>query len=381
MTTVRTENPAMTSLHGAALPFMPPRPLRNASVQTVLARWQPAGMDAFMATEQPVLLDAGPDATGVEPNHPVRLLGYVNRTAAPENRGLVLMLHGWEGCSHSVHNTVVTSALLQAGYDVFRLNLRDHGPGIHVDPHALNKGIFVGTLLDEVATATHQIAAMAGERPFYIVGASMGGNFALRLAIRHSRTPFHNLARVVAVSPAINPSRSTRALDAKLPYRRYFRERWLASLHHKEDLFPDLYDFSAMDPHLSVYDLTDRLVRMFGLFPDAEAYFTAYGVRGAAFEDLRVPTHIITAANDAVIPVVDFYALKPHPLLDLEIHPTGGHVGFVDGLPLRHRLPAMVLERLARPAGTIRPEFGPKFDPAFRPKLGAANGNGFQPLD
>ena len=110
MTSVQTENPAMTSLHGAALPFMPPRPLRNASVQTVLARWQPAGMDAFMATEQPVLLDAGPDATGVEPNHPVRLLGYVNRTAAPENRGLELILHGWEGCSHSVHNTAVTSA-------------------------------------------------------------------------------------------------------------------------------------------------------------------------------------------------------------------------------------------------------------------------------
>ncbi|MEZ4580908.1 MAG: alpha/beta fold hydrolase [Caldilineaceae bacterium] len=324
-----------------------------------------------MATEQPVLLDAGPDATGVEPDHPVRLLGYFNRTAAPSTGA-------WCSCSTAGRDAATRSTtpwsptLLQAGYDVFRLNLRDHGPGIHLDPHA-QQGHLCGHALDEAATAVHQIAAMAGARPFYIVGASMGGNFALRLAIRHSLTPFHNLARVVAISPAINPSRSTQALDAKLPYRRYFRDRWLASLHHKEELFLDLYDFGAMDPHLSVYDLTDRLVRMFGLFPDAEAYFTAYGVRGNAFEDLRVPTHIITAANDVVIPVVDFYGLKPHPLLDLEIHPTGGHVGFVDGLPLRHRLPAMVLERLTRPAGEVQPEPGPEF--------GTGNGNGFRPLE
>lgn len=348
MATAITDATTAAAQRRAPEPFTPARPLRNGNLQTVLARWQPQGLNAFMANEQPILLDAGPDMTGVDPTRPVRLLGYYDRTPVAPNRGLVLMLHGWEGCSHSVHNTVVTDALLREGYDVFRLNLRDHGPGIHVDPYALNKGIFVGVLLDEVAVATHQIAAMAGDRPFFIVGASMGGNFALRLARRHSETPFHNLQRVVAISPAINPSRATQALDAKPVYRKYFRDRWLASLRRKQELFPDLYNFDAMDPRLSVYELTDRLIRMFGLFDSAEAYFAQYGLRHNAFENLRVPTHIITAANDAVIPVVDFYGLKPHPLLDLEIHPTGGHVGFMDGVPPRHRLPGMVMERLAR---------------------------------
>ena len=35
-------------------------------------------------------------------------------------------------------------------------------------------------------------------------------------------------------------------------------------------------------------------------------------------------------------------------MLDVQIHPSGGHVGFMDILPLRHRLPEMVLEQLAR---------------------------------
>lgn len=348
MTTQLIESLPNHVTRGPVEPFAPPHPLRSSTLQTVLARWQPPGINRFMEHEHPVLLDAGPDMTGMDPTRPVQLLGYYNHTPAAERRGLVLVLHGWEGCSHSVHNTVVTDALLRAGYDVFRLNLRDHGPGLHVDPYALNKGIFVGTLLDEAAAATHQVARMAGDKPFFIVGASMGGNFALRLAIRHTESPFHNLARVVAVSPAINPARATQALDARPIYRKYFRDRWLGSLRRKAALFPDIYDLSDMDPRLSVYTLTDRLVRKFGLFASADAYFHQYGVHGDAFAHLAVPTHIITAANDAVIPVVDFYALVPHPLLDLEIHPTGGHVGFMNAFPLHHCLPDMILARLAQ---------------------------------
>jgi len=41
---------------------------------------------------------------------------------------------------------------------------------------------------------------------------------------------------------------------------------------------------------------------------------------------------------------VDFYGLAPHPLLDVQIHPYGGHVGFVDIWPVQHYLPQMLLD-------------------------------------
>jgi len=325
-------------------PFEPHPLIRAGNIQTVLSKAQPNNLDIVFQRERPLLLDAGYDYTGYDTGRSVRLLAYFNATPAPIKHGLVLMLHGWEGCSHSNYNLITTRTLLLAGYDVVRLNMRDHGPGIHADPYALNKGVFLGTLLDEAATATQRIAELAGDKPFYIVGASMGGSFALRLAIRHSETPFHNLRQVVAFSPAINPHRATKAMDARPFYRYYFRRRWNASLRRKETLFPDVYDFSDVYSIPLVYDMTDVLVRRLKNYASADDYFEHYTVRGDAFRDLSVPTTIITAADDPVIPVVDFYALAPHPLLDVQIHPHGGHVGFVDIWPVQHYLPQMLLD-------------------------------------
>jgi predicted alpha/beta-fold hydrolase len=278
----------------------------------------------------------------------VRLLGYYNASRQPGmSRGLVLLLHGWEGCSHSTYNLIQSQVLAEEGYDVFRLNLRDHGPRHLLNPCSLNRGLFLGTLIEEVATAAQRVAELAGERPFYIVGASMGGNFALRLALRHGQQPFPNLAKVVAVCPAINPARATDALDSHPATRRYFRQRWLRSLRDKQRLYPDLYDFRPLEQVGLVRDMTDWLIRHYGglaqdRFPNADAYFRSYAAAPSSFADLRVPVTIIAAANDPVIPVNDFYELPAHPLLKLQVHPTGGHCGFMDVLPMRHHMPAMV---------------------------------------
>lgn len=331
-------------------PFAPHRWVRAGHIQTLLARYQPRYLGKTQG-EYPLLLDAGPDVTGYAPEHPVRLLGYYtpNATANP-SRGLVLTLHGWEGCSHSTYNLLITYALTAAGYDVFRLNLRDHGPGIHVNPYALNPGLFLGTLLDEAATAVQRVAEMAGEQPFYLVGASMGGNFALRLAARHRYTPFHHLQKVIAFNPAINPATATAAIDRQRLFRQYFRKRWFSSLRAKQALFPHLYNFDPLAQIPLITDMTEWLVQhyggYYGGFSSAAAYFNAYAVQDDAFGALNVPTTIITARNDPVIPSSDFAKLTPHPLLDVQIHPSGGHVGFVDIFPLEHKLPGLLLDEL-----------------------------------
>ena len=328
-------------------PFQPRRVVAGATAQTVLAMWKPPGIDVTL-DEQPLLIDAGPDHTGIDPDRPVRLLGYYNASRRlGASRGLVLLLHGWEGCSHSTYNLIQTQVLVRDGYDVLRLNLRDHGPRHLVNPYSLNRGLFLGTLIEEAATAARRVAELAGERPFYIAGASMGGNFALRLALWHRQQPFPNLVKVVAVCPAINPASATDALDRHGATRRYFRGRWLRSLRGKQRLYPDLYDFRAVEEITLVRDMTEWLIRRYGhlaqgRFADADAYFAAYTAPAAAFAELTVPVTIIAAANDPVIPVADFYDLPAHRLLKLQIHPTGGHCGFMDVLPMRHHMPEMV---------------------------------------
>src|SRR4051794_24420593 len=100
-------------------PFVPHRWVRSGHTQTVLARYRPRQL-CSVPVEYPILLDAGKDMTEYTPDHSVRLLGYYTSSALPiPARGLVLMLHGWQGCSHSIYNLLMTHALSEAGFDVF----------------------------------------------------------------------------------------------------------------------------------------------------------------------------------------------------------------------------------------------------------------------
>jgi hypothetical protein len=343
-------------MHEQAITEFNPHPLLRPSLtQTLLSMRRPRRLAWLHTCEQPMLFDAGPDVTGYQPHRHVRLLGYYNPARPAANgatrpdgsrRGVVMTLHGWCGCSHSTYNMVLTDALVRAGYDVVRLNLRDHGPNLHVDRARLNTGVFLGTLIGEAAAATARVAELAGERPFYIVGSSMGGNFAMRLALWFSRQPLGNLQHVIAVSPAIDPASATDAIDANPFYRYYFRSRWLASLLEKQRLFPHLFDFTAVEQTESIRAMTDKLIRKYTDYGGADDYFAHYAVKPTALHDLTVPTTVVTASNDHVIPESDFAVLPAHPLLDVRMYESGGHVGFVQGFPPRHALPEIVLSIL-----------------------------------
>ncbi|MBK8047973.1 MAG: hypothetical protein IPK16_13065 [Anaerolineales bacterium] len=151
----------MATQKNATLYFNPNPLVRSASAQTMLAMVRPRHLDITL-DERPMLLDAGDDLTGMNEGGPVRMIGYYNASRTPGvNRGLVMILHGWEGCSHSNFNLIMAQTMVEQGYDTFRLNLRDHGPQIHVDPYTLNRGLFLGTLIEEAAAATRQVAALA----------------------------------------------------------------------------------------------------------------------------------------------------------------------------------------------------------------------------
>ena len=70
--------------------------------------------------------------------------------------GQVILLHGWEGSADSTYILRTGNALYRRGYDIFRLNFRDHG-----DSHHLNRGIFYAVLLEEVFQAVRQATSLA----------------------------------------------------------------------------------------------------------------------------------------------------------------------------------------------------------------------------
>ena len=278
-------------------------------------------------------------------NERVRLKGYYH--PHPQSLGLVFLIHGWLGCSDSAYILTGTDFLWQQGYSVFRINMRDHA-----DTTSLNEGAFHGGLLEEVYQAASQVATMEATKPFFVIGFSLGGNFALRIGYQHSTQALvtgqsiPNLTQIVAVNPALAPRETTLALDAgKSFYRYYFLRRWQNMLRQKQLDFPDLYDFSAELKMDRSYDVGESFIPRYTNFADSDSYYDFYTVTPERLAQLSVPTTMLTSVDDPIVPISHFLGLKNlNPYLRLDIQPYGGHIGYIDILPYQRWLPEAICQ-------------------------------------
>jgi predicted alpha/beta-fold hydrolase len=323
--------------------YRPPHGLRNPHLQTLLGSspWRrrrgEQRLAACGAVSTEHLIDAGDG---------VRLHGVHSARPGVAARGLALLLHGWEGSIDSSYMRLTAAALLECGFEVFRLNFRDHG-----DTHHLNEALFHSNRLDEVMHAAGEVARRFARRPLVVAGYSLGGNFALRLALRApaARLP---IAHVAAVCPVLDPARTMDAMEAGLPvYERYFQRKWRASLVRKRALFPAALDVDDRTLGLPLRALTRWLVERHTEFGTLERYFDGYSITGARLAGLQVPASVLTAADDPVIPVADFDALSLPAHATLEIARHGGHCGFIENPRLDGFAERWVASRLAAAVG------------------------------
>jgi predicted alpha/beta-fold hydrolase len=250
----------------------------------------------------------------------------MSRQPKPQNQGLVILLHGWEGSSHSTYIRTTGRFLFRRGFDVFRLNMRDHGPS-----HHLNTGIFYAILLDEIFDAVRQIVTREHPKPVYFAGFSLGGNFGLRIARKCLEDPIPGLRHIVSISPVLDPDKATDRIDANRFIQRYFLKKWKRSLTTKQRLYPDLYDFSSLIEIENIRELTLRLLQKHSAFDDEREYFKGYALLADDLSGIQVPTTIITAEDDPIIPVEDFDDLNVSDSTCLIRQPLGGHNGFLQG--------------------------------------------------
>ena len=326
-----------------AADYRPARWLRNPHVQSALGssglrrRVGERGLAASGAVTSEHLIDAGDG---------VRLLGLHSAIPGAAPRGLVLLLHGWEGSVDSSYMRLTAAQMLARGFEVFRLNFRDHG-----NTHHLNEGLFHSNRIDEVVRAACEVARRFPLRPMTVAGYSLGGNFALRLAL-HAPAAGLALAHVAAVCPVLDPARTMDAMEQGLPlYMWYFERRWRQSLVRKRALFPHQTGFDDRALGLRMRPLTQWMVEHHTDFGTLERYFEGYSIAGDRLAALQVPVSILMAEDDPVIPIDGFRALRLPPGSTLEISPWGGHCGFIESKQLNGFAERWIAQRLAAAVG------------------------------
>jgi len=307
--------------------YTAPRWLRNPHLQSALSSLpmrRAAGLRALART------GAVHSAHTVDAGEGIRLAGLHSAVPGREPRGLVLLLHGWEGSAESGYMRHTAAQLLERGFDVFRLNFRDHG-----DSHHLNKDIFHSCRLEEVVQAARWIAETFPTPAFLAAGYSLGGNFVLRLALAAPGVGIP-LRHAAAVCPAVDPAAVMQALETGPGlYHWYFMKKWRGSLRRKRELFPEHHDFDDRVLALDMRALTRWLVERHTSLGGVEQYFDGYAVAGGRLAALKVPVSVLAAADDPIIPVETLRALQLPPHSTLAIAEHGGHCGFIEGTDLR----------------------------------------------
>jgi len=312
--------------------FRPPRHLRNAHIQTVLNSQGPRRIRA-----RKILQRLSTQRLTLQATDGTRLLADLDLAVSPRS-ALVVLLHGWEGSSRSSYIVTTAAPLLARGFDVLRINLRDHGDSYH-----LNRELFNSTRSPEVASALQGFVDSHDYEHVFLGGFSLGASFALRIAADSGVDL--GLDAVVAVCPPADPARAMDALNQGLfVYERYFFKRWHESLQRKLECFPELDYAAELAASKSLDDLNRLFIPRHTIYNEVDDYFAAYALVGDRLSSMAMPAYLIAAEDDPIIPVDDLARIGPNENLHIETHRYGGHCGFLENLAARSWVENRILE-------------------------------------
>lgn len=254
-----------------------------------------------------------------------RVLVHENRPAG-EVKGDVFMHHGLEGSSRSGYMVSLAQALCEAGYAAHRINMRGCG-----GTEQLTSTLYHSGLTQDVRAILEQRRAQTGA-PLFLIGFSLGGNVALKLAGEMGEAANRLLAGVAAVSTPIDLHACVRRLAARENW--IYEQRFVRSLRaryfRRHQAHPGRFPLDGLHRTRTVFDFDDRFTaKAFG-FGDAPTYYRTQSAL-SFLPRIRVPSLLVQAVDDPLIPF-DIYrhaSIRDNPALELLTVPHGGHLGFI----------------------------------------------------
>ena len=235
----------------------------------------------------------------------VKLVVHTNfQNITSDQTPLIMMIPGWLGNVESTYVLSGAHTLWQGGFNVVRINLRDHGDTAH-----LNSGLFHSALIDEVVALVKTLMSEFPSAPAGLIGYSMGGNFALRIA---KQIP--ELA-TLAICPALSPKETMLKINGNIIYEQYFMRKWRDLWVKKQAAFPQLYNFKDAMNLSSVTSLTDYFVKYHTEYTNTDDYFAAYDLSKGALEGVNAK--ILAAGDDPIIPAKHYANLPDSIFLGL----------------------------------------------------------------
>jgi uncharacterized protein len=297
--------------------FEPLGALRNAHLMTLAA--------ALWPRRFPYLGSSVERLFEVEPG--TRLKGDCHWQVDRKRHPTLLIVHGLEGSSASGYVVGTAQKAYRAGFNVVRMNQRNCGGTEKLTCTLYNSG-----LSNDYHAIVTELIQNDGLPDVFAAGFSMGGNLVLKMAAEMGEAAPSELRGVVAICPALDLAACADAVAERrnFLYERHFVRGLKRRMRHKASLFPDRYPLDGLARVRSVREFDEVITARFCGFRNADDYYARSSAR-RIMNQIRVPTLIITAQDDPMVPFGSFLdpSIRSNANIALVATRYGGHCAFV----------------------------------------------------
>ncbi|MGE5193519.1 MAG: YheT family hydrolase [Deltaproteobacteria bacterium] len=236
-----------------------------------------------------------------------------------------LMIHGLAGCHGSPYMRRIAARLNDRGVRTFRMDLRGCGAGAGLARLPYHSG-----RSEDAAAALRKIADLCPGSPTTLIGFSLGGNITLKLLGESPADLTANLDRAVAICPPVDLLQCVQSLARGVNrlYDRHFVRLLVDQVATQRRLIPDA---PALDPRRlprGVYEFDEAFTAPVCGFGTAANYYRLCS-SNQFVPQIQVPTLIVAAADDPLIPGEVFTRLRLPPPVTMLLTGSGGHLGFI----------------------------------------------------
>jgi len=238
-----------------------------------------------------------------------------------------VIVHGLEGSVESQYVIGTGSKAWAAGMNVVRMNMRNCGNTESLTPTLYHSGLSA-----DVGAVAEDLIREDGLDRIAIVGFSMGGNLALKLAGDWGSKAPAQVKAFATVSPAMDLAASADALHSW--QNRIYEQRFLRGLRRryrrKALLFPDRYDLSHLKRFPSIREFDDKITARYEGFAGAQDYYERAS-SSRVLERIRIPTLVIHSNDDPFIRILPKTRQKlvSNPAIEWVETTRGGHCAFL----------------------------------------------------
>jgi hypothetical protein len=262
--------------------------------------------------------DVAPDA---------RVLAHAHWQPAPHACPTLLCLHGLEGSSEAHYMRGLAAKAWARGWNAVLLNQRNCGGTEH-----LSAGLYHSGLTSDPRAVIEELIGVDGLTAIAVVGYSLGGNLAVKLAGEYGSAPPDALRACAAVSPTIDLACCVDALErpSNRVYQWHFVRSLKARMRRKARRHPGRFELAPLSAIRTVRAFDDAYTAPHhGFAGAADYYHRASAVRVA--DRITLPTMIVTAADDPFVPPEQFGvpAIAGNSSVRVVVTADGGHCGFV----------------------------------------------------